>query len=196
MLEKERIEHAEREKEEKDNQKDIERRIHPKSQNDFILLEKELNAWVKNETINIKSSNLSEEDKTLALQELLHKEISLLQTIEKLKISANKENKTEKIKKFLEKMSRDKKWDTYNGHKIDVTTPSTKVAERLEQIFKNLNSSTTVDIRLQNLYQFKKLMEDQYKQTNCTLIEEIISLIERETNMLQRGRPDSSLEGT
>ena len=63
--------------------------MHPKTATDFKLLKKELDTWVQTETIRIKSSNLSDEDKTLALQELLHKEISLLQNIEKLKISAN-----------------------------------------------------------------------------------------------------------
>lgn len=154
-----------------------------------------MNTWVKNETARIKSSELSDEDKTLALQELLHKEISLLQTIEKLKISANQENKTEKIQEFLKKMSADKKWKRHDGHYINVATQSTKTAEKLEEQFKNLNSSSTVDIRLKNLLEFKKLMENYYEVHKCSLIQEIIGLIERESDMLQRGRPDSSLEG-
>jgi hypothetical protein len=193
--EKEAAEEEERRREEIKNKKEIERRMHPKSQNDFVLLKKELEVWVANETLRIKSSNLSEEDKTLALQELLHKEISLLQTIEKLKISANKENKTEKIAKFLGKMSQDKEWARHDGHPIYVETPLTKTAEKLEEQFKNLNSSTSVDVRLKNLLEFKKLMEGYYQENKCVLIQEIISLIERESDMLQRGRPESSLEG-
>jgi CHAT domain-containing protein len=182
--EKESVEEEERRKEEIRNKREIERRMHPKSNQDFSLLKKELEMWVKNETIRIKSSNLNEEDKTLALQELLHKEISLLQTIEKLKISANKENKTEKISNFLEKMSADKEWVRHDGHPIFVETPLTKTAEKLEEQFKNLN-----------LLEFKKLMEGYYQENKCVLIQEIISLIERESDMLQRGRPESSLEG-
>lgn len=193
--EKERAEEEERQKEEIKNKREIERRMHPKSKEDFMLLKKELEQWVHNETIRIKASTLSEEDKTLALQELLHKEISLLQTIEKLKISANKENKTEKIEKFLAKMSADKEWVRHDGHPIEVETPLTKTAEKLEEQFKNLNSSTSVDIRLKNLLEFKKLMEGYYEENRCVLIQEIIALIERESDMLQRGRPDSSLEG-
>ena len=104
----EQKEEEERKEQEAKNKREIKRRMHPKSNYDFKLLKEELDAWVQSETIRIKSSNLSDEDKMLALQELLHKEISLLQTIEKLKISANKENRTEKIAKFLEKMSADK----------------------------------------------------------------------------------------
>jgi hypothetical protein len=181
--------------EEKKNKNEIERRIHPKSHIDFRLLKEELENWVQSETTRIKSSGLSEEDQTLALQELLHKEISLLQTIEKLKISASKENRTEMIQKFLAEMSKDKLWERWDDHKIYVTTPDTLVAKRLEEMFINLNASTTVDIRLKNLLELKRLMKNQYEVEPCTLIEDIIALIERESDMLQRGRPDSSLEG-
>ena len=187
-------EEEERKKEEIRNKREIERHMHPKSNYDFYLLKKELDTWLLNETTKIKSSQLSEEDKKFALQELLHKEISLLQTIEKLKISANKENKTEKIAKFLEKMSQDKEW-MCDDYPIYVETPLTKTAEKLEEQFKNLNSSTTVDVRLKNLLEFKKLMEGYYQENKCVLIQEIISLIERESDMLQRGRPESSLTG-
>jgi len=192
---KEHHEEEERKQEEIKNKSEIERRMHPKSSEDFRLLKGELDQWVKNETIRIKFSNLNTDDKTLALQELLHKEISLLQTIEKLKISANKENKTEKISKFLASMSADKIWIRHDGHPIYVETPLTKTAEKLEEQFKKLNSSTSVDIRLKNLHEFKKLMEGYYHENKCILIEEIIALIERESDMLQRGRPDSSLQG-
>ena len=97
--EMERIEEEKRQEQEQKNKREIQRRMHPKTHIDFKLLKQELDAWVQSETIRIKSSGLSDEDKTLALQELLHKEISLLQTIEKLKISANKENRTETIAK-------------------------------------------------------------------------------------------------
>lgn len=192
---KEKEEDELRAKQELENKKEIERRMHPKTQEDFSLLNQELESWVKSETVRIKNSNLTDEDKTLALQELLHKEISLLQTIEKLKISANKENRTEKIQSFLQKMSADKKWKRYDGFYINVETLLTKTAGKLEEQFKKLNSSTTVDIRLGNLLEFKKLMEGYYKMHPCSLIQKIISLIERESDMLQRGRPDSSLEG-
>ena len=193
--EQERIEEEKRQQQEKKNKEEIQKRTHPKTQMDFKYLKEELNAWVQSETIRIKSSNLSDEDKTLALQELLHKEISLLQTIERLKISANKENRTEKISKFLAKMSADKKWKGYDGHPVNVQTVLTLTAAKLEKQFKKLIASTTVDVRLANLLEFKKLMEEHNKEYPCSLIHKILELIERESDMLQRGRPDSSLEG-
>ena len=195
VKQQEQKEEEERKEQEKNNKREIQRRMHPKTNMDFKLLKDELDAWVQSETIRIKSSSLSEEDKTLALQELLHKEISLLQSIEKLKISANKENRTEKIAKFLEKMSADKKWRAYDGHYVNVQTVLTLTAAKLEKQFKKLNQSTSVDVRLANLLEFKKLMEEHNKERPCSLIQKILELIERESDLLQRGRPDSSLEG-
>lgn len=192
---KEEKEEKERKEEEEKNKKEIERRTHPKTKEDFYLLRKELDVWVKSETEKIKRSNITEDEKTLALQELLHKEISLLQTIEKLNISAKKENNAERIQAFLAKMSADKVYKRYDGHPIYVSTVYTQIAGKLEEQFKNLNSSTTVDIRLKNLLEFKQLMLRQDQENPCSLIKEIIELIEREADMLTRGRPDNSLEG-
>ena len=48
---------------------------------------------------------MAEADKKVALKQVLDKETELLQTIDRLKIIANKENKVEKIKSFLQSMS-------------------------------------------------------------------------------------------
>lgn len=194
-MEIEEKEEKERKEEEEKNKKEIERRTHPKSKTDFFLLRQELNNWVQKETERIKSSTLSKEEKTLALQELLHKEISLLETIEKLKISAKKENNAERIQQFLAKMSADKVFKRHDDHPIYISTVYTQIAGKFEEQFKNLNSSTSVDIRLKNLLEFKQLMLKHDKEKPCSLIKEIIELIEREADMLTRGRSDSSLEG-
>lgn len=193
--ERERKEEIQRKKEEQENNELIERRTHPKKPSDFLMLRKELDEWVKKETEKIKSSNLKQEQKTLALQELLHKEISLLETIKKLKISAVKENNAERIEQFLSKMSKDKEYKMYDGNIIKMSTVFTQIAGKLEEQFKNLNSSTSVDIRMRNLMEFKNLMLKYEKDNKCSLIKEIIELIERETDMLSRNRPDNSLVG-
>ena len=92
-------------------------------------------------------------------------------------------------------MSADKKWRIDDKSYVNVATVFTKTAEKLEEQFKNLNNITSVDMRLKNLLEFKKLMESYYENHKCSLIQEIIALIERESDMLQRGRPDVSLEG-
>ena len=61
--------------------------MHPKTAKDFEILYNELEAWRLNETKKIKnSSELSHEEKDLALEELLKKETKILQQIDRLKI--------------------------------------------------------------------------------------------------------------
>jgi len=75
------------EAEEKRHKEEIERRMHPKTAKDFEILYNELEAWRLNETKKIKnSSELSHDEKALALEELLKKETKILQQIDRLKI--------------------------------------------------------------------------------------------------------------
>jgi hypothetical protein len=61
--------------------------MHPKTAKDFEILYNELEAWRLNETKKIKnSSELSHEEKALALEQLLNKETKILQQIDRLKI--------------------------------------------------------------------------------------------------------------
>jgi hypothetical protein len=76
---------------------DIERRKNPKSKEDFDLLHRELKAWYERERSIIYQQELSEEETQQELAYLLAKQTQLLQTIDKLKIKAQKETKKEKI---------------------------------------------------------------------------------------------------
>jgi predicted GTPase len=57
-----------------------------------------------------KNKNYTEEQRKRALKETLDKEIDLLQTIDRLKISASKDQKVQKIEKYLKAMSDPKQW--------------------------------------------------------------------------------------
>ena len=62
--------------------------------------------WRVTELEKIKNNkSLTEEQRKRALKETLDKEIDLLQTIDRLKISANKDQKVQKIEKYLKAMS-------------------------------------------------------------------------------------------
>lgn len=66
--------------EEMKHKEEIERRMHPKKNQDFEVLYNELEAWRLNETKKIKASTeLNEEEKKLALTQLLNKETKILQ---------------------------------------------------------------------------------------------------------------------
>ena len=64
-------------------------------------------AWRQHETNRIKTTIEDEEEQKRQLNDLLHKEIKLLQTIDKLKIVAKQENDQENVKILLEKVKID-----------------------------------------------------------------------------------------
>ena len=73
-----------RKKEEDKHEREIRRRIHPKTKDDFEILYQELELWRTNETNKIKKNiELPEEMKKIAMKQLLEKEIELLQTIDR-----------------------------------------------------------------------------------------------------------------
>jgi predicted GTPase len=70
--------------------------------------------WRVTELEKIKNNkSLTEEQRKKALKETLDKEIDLLQTIDRLKISAGKDQKVQKIQKYLKAMSDPKQWVRY-----------------------------------------------------------------------------------
>ncbi len=67
--------------------------------------------WRVSELEKIRTNkSLTEEQRKRALKETLDKEIDLLQTIDRLKITANKGQKVDKISKYLKDMSDPKQW--------------------------------------------------------------------------------------
>ncbi|CAG9315589.1 unnamed protein product [Blepharisma stoltei] len=182
-----------RREEEAKHKTEIERRMHPKSTDDFEILYKELEMWRLKETERIKTSNLLlEEEKKKALEQLLHKETKLLQTIDRLKITAGYQNKEEKIAKFLKAMSDPKKWRLSDGRFTDAHTPWTTRAKELMELYNGLKMKhLSIDERLDVLLHTKWTV----KEFDCNLTREIVDLIDREADMLNRGRSEGSLEG-
>eukprot|EP01006_Ploeotia_vitrea_P030884 TRINITY_DN63196_c0_g2_i1.p1 TRINITY_DN63196_c0_g2~~TRINITY_DN63196_c0_g2_i1.p1 ORF type:complete len:486 (-),score=43.53 TRINITY_DN63196_c0_g2_i1:401-1858(-) len=173
-------------------QKEIERRTHPRTPNDFSVLLNELEAWRLQETNKIKESSLSPKEKQLALQELLKKETRLLQTIDKLKIKAGKENKKGKIENDLQSMAAHKVWNhPKTGSQTVVETPFTVRAKELLDLYNGLQlRDLTIDERLDILLHVKWTV----KEFECALTREIVELVDREADLLNRGRKDKRLE--
>jgi hypothetical protein len=135
---------------------EIERRMHPKTAGDFEILYNELEAWRLQETRKIKEAGLQTEQEQEVLQQLLHKETKLLQTIDRLKINANHENKHRRIRHALNDMSRPKTFELRDGRKVEVHTPFTTRAKELMQLYTGLNLPTlTMDERLDVLLHVK-----------------------------------------
>mmetsp|Transcript_65566 Transcript_65566/g.118096 ORF Transcript_65566/g.118096 Transcript_65566/m.118096 type:complete len:460 (-) Transcript_65566:87-1466(-) len=174
------------------HKREVERRMHPRTFEDFSVLYKELEAWRLNEAKRISTSGFDEPTRRAAQRELLHKETKLLQTIDKLKIQAHGHNRDAKIKKKLESMSQPKVWAQGDGETTTVHTPFTTRAKELMDLYSGLRLPLlTVDERLDVLLHVKWTV----KEFDCNLTREIVDLIDREADMLNRGRPEKSFAG-
>mmetsp|Transcript_78594 Transcript_78594/g.143167 ORF Transcript_78594/g.143167 Transcript_78594/m.143167 type:complete len:543 (-) Transcript_78594:144-1772(-) len=174
------------------HKREVERRMHPRTFEDFNVLYKELEAWRLSESKRISNSEFDEATRRAAQRELLQKETKLLQTIDKLKIQANSQNRDAKIKKTLESMSKPKVWAQNDGETTTVHTPFTTRAKELMDLYSGLRLPLlTVDERLDVLLHVKWTV----KEFDCNLTREIVDLIDREADMLNRGRPEKSFAG-
>eukprot|EP00397_Hematodinium_sp_SG-2012_P018825 GEMP01019305.1.p1 GENE.GEMP01019305.1~~GEMP01019305.1.p1 ORF type:complete len:625 (+),score=164.19 GEMP01019305.1:67-1941(+) len=174
------------------HKREIERRIHPRTYQDFEILRTELEAWRINETNRIQSSNFDKEMKQTALKQLLQKETKLLQTIDKLRNQARYHNRDQKIKKRLETMAEPKVWAQQDLETTTVQTPFTTRAKELMDLYNGLRVPLlTVDERLDVLLHVKWTA----KEFDCNLTRDIVDLVDREADMLNRGRPETAFKG-
>ncbi|KAI8611576.1 hypothetical protein BC830DRAFT_1198782 [Chytriomyces sp. MP71] len=179
--------------EDKKRKKEIESRLHPKTTKDFEILYNGLEHWRIQETDIINNAGYSEPARLAALADLMDQEAALIQKIDRLKISANEENREKSIIRLLEKMSSPKRWPAKKGQlSVYVDTPNTIRARELRDLYHALNVNLlSVDERLQILLHVKYTV----KEFDCVLTREIVELINREGDLVSRGRDAKSLEG-
>ena len=171
---------------------EIERRRHPRTAADFKVLYEELAAWHWQETQAINQGGHPEEVRKQLLKELLAKETELLHTIDRMKIEAKKLNTDFNNDKQLDDMSKKKLWQLTNGEVVKVKTPNTMRAKELRNLFRALRmQGVTTDERIEILL----LLKQTVKEFNCQLTQDLIMLIDREADLLNRGRSEASLQG-
>lgn len=178
---------------EEQREAEIRRRMHPRTAADFEILYGELDAWRLQETETINEAHAGDEpSRQHALKQLLYKETKLLQTIDRLKITANHENRDRRIAHELSEMGQSKTWEMADGTIVDVVTPYTTRAQELQQLYHGLKLPLlTTDERLDVLLHIKWTV----KEWDCSLTREIVDLIDREADLLNRGRNPKSLSG-
>ena len=126
------------------------------------------------------------------LSQLLQKEQKLLQTIDRLRLQASDENREKHIRWMLQLMSSPKRWQMSDGEVAQVHTPFTTRAKELMELYNGLMLPLlTVDERLDVLLHVKWTV----KEFDCNLSRDIVELIDREADMLNRGRSEASLQG-
>lgn len=179
---------------EKAKNKEIESRLHPKTAKDFEILYNGLENWRMQETEKINNAGYNEPARLTALADLLDQEAALIQKIDRLKIVASEENRQINTVRLLDKMASPKKWPVHNtkGGYTSVDTPNTIRARELRDLYHALNIPLlSVDERLQILLHVKYTV----KEFDCNLTRDIVELIDREGDLVSRGREAKSLEG-
>jgi len=220
----------------------LNRRLCPRSTEDFQLLYEEVAVWVRQQTFSIREAQLPPEARDAAFELLLEKETRLLQNIDLLKKQAEVLNRDDRIGKFFNRLSRPRRWQLSDGQFAEVMTPYTLRAKALADLYysleetscftgtasaaaapdasgektgnpttlldkkgytitpESINYSRTIskqyegsllDQRLDVLLQAKWVL----KEFDCDLTREAISLIDREADILNRGRSQATLAG-
>ena len=167
-------------------------RMNPKSVQDFEILYNELEVWRTSEHGKISSSGCDEGKKNAMVADLLAKETKLLQTIDKLKAKALKSGREKRINTMMDAMSKEKQWEKSNGNPINVSTPFTVRAAELASLYKGLQQALgSADSRLDVLLNVKWTVNE----FDCALTRDIVELIDREADLLNRGRNEETLAG-
>lgn len=191
-LEWEKQEEIRKKKEKADRiKKEFERRMNPKSKEDFDLLYHALEKWRQEELTRI-NETLTGAERKAALCMLLDQETQLITAIGRHKLEADSENKDKRIHNFLDKAAAPKTWKAHDGKTTEMDTPFTIRAKELRDIYNSINMKyLTQDERLDVLLTLKHTV----KEHDCKLTQEIIELIDREADLLMRGVKESNLDG-
>jgi hypothetical protein len=165
--------------------KEMQERLHPRSEEQFTRLYNELDAWRRAEVVKIKDTYGPGDDRRRAMTDLLSTETRSLQDIERLKSLAAKEQSSEKTKKFLELLARPQRWQLSGGGAALVQTPQSLHAAELLTLYEALSAPvSTATLRLEVLAQAQKAVEQH--QSPLTL--DMLTLIDREADLLSRNR--------
>ncbi|XP_063998074.1 IQ and ubiquitin-like domain-containing protein isoform X2 [Pogoniulus pusillus] len=122
-----------KEKEEK-LRREHERRLNPKTKEDFELLYHAVELWRQEETEQINRS-LTGAERKAALCGLLDQEAQLIASIGRHKLHADEENQQKAILRFLDKCAQPKRWKAYDGKITEMDTQDILRARELFEIY-------------------------------------------------------------
>ncbi|NXF36105.1 IQUB protein, partial [Nyctibius bracteatus] len=179
-----------KEKEEK-LRREHERRLNPKTKEDFELLYHALELWRQEETERI-NRTLTGAERKAAFCGLLEQEAQLIASIGRHKLNADEENQQKAILHFMNKCAQPKRWKAYDGKITEMDTPYTLRARELFEIYRSISmNDIPKDERLDILLTLRRTV----KEHECKLTREIVELIDREVDLMSREVKEHNLEG-
>ncbi|XP_071597116.1 IQ motif and ubiquitin-like domain-containing protein [Heliangelus exortis] len=179
-----------KEKEEK-LRREYERKLNPKTTDDFELLYHDLELWKQEETERI-NRTLTGAERKAAFCGLLEEEANLIALFGRKKLDAHEENHQKAVFQFLDKCSQPKRWKAYDGRITVMDTQYTLRARELFEIYRNITMySLPKDERTAVLLTVRSTV----KEHECKLTQEILELIDREFDLMSREVKECNLEG-
>ncbi|KAK1732440.1 hypothetical protein QTG54_016834 [Skeletonema marinoi] len=162
----------------------LQKRLNPRKQEDFAVLQSELLQWRRREERKILITCGNIERKRELTKALLIKETCLLRKIEALKNEAHSKVKANKVEQSISKMAQPKTWETSYGDVI-VETPVTSLAREMKGIHDDVRKKIDkTPARIDLLQRIKLCLHRMHSST--TLVKDILVLVNRETEILQR----------
>uniref|UniRef100_A0A5K3EHT1 IQ and ubiquitin-like domain-containing protein n=1 Tax=Mesocestoides corti TaxID=53468 RepID=A0A5K3EHT1_MESCO len=173
--------------------RDYDRRVQPKTRADFDRMFNALEQWRKGEFDKIcaTSSNLSTQKARLGI--LVDKEVELMKRIIQQQINISKYGKMREQEQYIEKAATTNRWTSaHDLEPVEKDTPATLTAKKLLILYENLKSNRLNKTeRMDLLLTVKKLAGSHPSTLSCDLV----SLVERETELMLRNIPSSMLAG-
>ncbi|XP_048156369.1 IQ and ubiquitin-like domain-containing protein isoform X1 [Corvus hawaiiensis] len=179
-----------REKEEK-LIREYEKKLNPKTKEDFELLYHDLELWMQEETARI-NRTLSGAERKAALCALLEEETELIACIGMHKLNANVENQQKAILQLLGKCAQPRRWKAFDGKITEMDTQNTLRGKELLEIYRSIS---TKDIPKDERTSVLLTLKCTVKEHECKLTQEIVSLIDREIDLMSREVKECNLEG-
>uniref|UniRef100_A0A3Q3XLE0 IQ motif and ubiquitin-like domain-containing protein n=1 Tax=Mola mola TaxID=94237 RepID=A0A3Q3XLE0_MOLML len=182
-----------RRKEEKEEQlKDRRRRWkNPQQREDFDILYRSLQKWRSEEEQRINSS-LRGAERRAALCALLEQEQQCISTIGRQQISAQANNYDKAVRNLLDKCAAPRRWRAADGRMIEMDSQETIRARELRDLYASVNHvAASCEQRLIDLMTLKHTVQEH----ECQLTRDIVTLIDREVDLMTRRVKSTSLEG-
>jgi hypothetical protein len=183
-----------REREAQRFEREVERRKRPRTKRDFDLLYAELEQWRLSETARIKAQEgLAHEEMHAQLEELLLREVKLLQTLDRLKAEAVRANADARTRKLLATLAAPRKMlSSADRRALEVETPYTVRARELVELYCGLQLSDASNAQRLDILLHVKWVVSEFESE---LTRDIAELVDREVDLLGRGRSVRSLTG-
>ncbi|XP_048793897.1 IQ and ubiquitin-like domain-containing protein isoform X1 [Lagopus muta] len=181
-----------REKEKEDKLRmEQERKLNPKTKEDFDLLYHALESWRQEEMERI-NRTLTGAERKAALCGLLEQETQLIASIGRHKLNADEDNQQKAVLHFLDKCAQPKRWKACDGKITEMDTQYTLRARELLEIYRSVSMN---DIPKDERRDVLLTLRGTVKEHKCKLTQEIVELIDREVDLMSREVKECNLEG-